>query len=359
MKFSTSAGALRHALNQARTAISPKPNLLALSGAHISATKGSPKPVRITGANDQVTILSAVTDAKVEENGTVLVAPAPIQGFLANLDDDTKLELETTDTHLVVTREGGSPYRFVPMHADYPAPPNVRGTKASVNFTKLTDAVDAVKRSTGEEGVVQLKSDSTDLHLSSTDGYRLSQVVISNAGFGEYDSTLQLTALDRVARANPAAVNYDQKAMNVVTDEVSITIRALSADFPDVSVVLNQTPANSVKINRTEFLQALQRLHAVDADATAALAIDQASMTVSLADSSAGHGQEEVAVTGGPTSLFVVSVNLKYLLDTVLSHKGGELTFGFSGPTEILFIRSTEDNMQVTTAVMPVAPPAE
>lgn len=358
MKFSTTAGALRHALAQSRTAISPKPNLLALSGAHISATKGSSKPVRITGSNDQVSILSAVAGSKVEENGTTLIAPGPLQGFLATLKDETGLEVETTDTHLVVTREGGAPYRFVPMHADYPDPPTVRGTKASVNFSRLVDAVDAVKRSTGEEGVVQLKSEGDNLTLASTDNYRLSQVVVANAGFGDYSGILQLAAVDRVARANPAAVNYDKKAVNVVTDEVSITIRALAnASFPDVSVALNQTPANTVKLSRTTLLQALQRLHAVDPEATAALAIDQASMTITLAESPAGHGQEEIALSGGPTTLFIVSVNLKFLLDTALSHKGEELTFGFSGPTDILFIRSTDDDIQVTTAVMPVAGP--
>lgn len=358
MKFSTTAGALRSALSQARTAISAKPNLLARAGALISATKGGSKPVRITGSNDQVTILSAVSGAKVEENGEVLVTPGPLQGFLATLRDDANLSIETTDTHLVVTREGHAPYKFVPMHADYPDPPTVRGTKASVNFSRLSDAVDAVKRSTGEEGVVQLTSDSKNLTLASTDNYRLSQVIIANAGFGEYTGILQLSAVERIARSQPAAVNYDKKAVNVVTDEVSITVRALAnASFPDVSVALNQSPKNTIKIPREELAQSLQRLHAVDPDSTVALAIDQNSMTVSLADSPSGHGQEDLEITGGPSTLFIVSVNLKFLLDTALSHKGSEITFGFSGPTEVLFIRSIDSDIQVTSAVMPVAGP--
>lgn len=358
MKFSTTAGALRNALSQARTAISAKPNLLARGGAHISATKGGSKPVRITGSNDQVTIMSAVADAKVEENGTVLVTPGPLQGFLATLREDLKLEVETTNTHLVVTREGGAPYRFVPMHADYPDPPTVRGTKAAVNFSRLDDAVDAVKRSTGEEGVVQLTSDDKNLTLASTDNYRLSQVVIANAGFGEYTGILQLSAVDRVARAKPAAVNYDKKAVNVVTDDVSITIRALAnASFPDVSTALDQAPKNTITIPRLELVQALQRLNAVDAEATVALAIDQTSLTITLSESPSGHGQEDLDITGGPSTLFIVSVNLKFLLDTALSHKGDEILFGFSGPTEILFIRSTDSDIQVTSAVMPVAGP--
>lgn len=358
MKFSTTAGPLRHALSQSRNAISPKPNLLALGGALISATKGSPKPVRVTGSNDQLTILSAVPSAKVEENGTVLVNPAPIAGFLATLDDDTQLQVESTDTQLVVTRSGGAPYRFVPMHADYPDPTSVNGTKTSVNFARLADAVDAVKRSTGEDGVVQMVSDVNNLTLATTDNYRLSQVVIENAGFGDYTGILQLAAVDRVARANPAAVNYDKKAINVVTDEVSITVRALAnAAFPDVALALNQAPKNTVTTDRDELLRALQRLNAVDGDATVAVAIDQTSMTVSLAESPTGTGQEEININGGPTVLFLMSVNLKFLLDTVLSHKGSELTLGFSGPTEILFIRSIDDNLKVTSAVMPVAGP--
>lgn len=360
MRFSTTAGPLRHALSQSRSAISARPNLLALGGALLSATKGSPKPVRITGSNDQVAVLSAVTEAKVEENGSVLLDPAPLQGFLATLPDDTKLEVESTDTHLVVTREGGAPYRFVPMHADYPDPPTVRGTKASVNFNRLADAVDTVKRSAGEEAIIQMTSEDGKLTLTSTDNYRLTQAVLTNSGFGSYEGILPLAAVERVARANPAAINFDKKALNVVTEDVSVTVRALAnATFPPVGEALQQPSQHSVTMDREELRRALQRLNAVDSKATVSLAIDQGSMTISLSDSPAGNGQEEVEIEGGPTTLFIVAVNLKYLLDIVLSHKADQLTLGFSGPTEILITRSTDNDLQVTAAVMPVATPSD
>lgn len=358
MKFNATAGAMRQALSRSRSAIVARPTLIAHSGALITAVKGSNKAVRITGSNDQLTVLSSVTGAKVEENGSILVNPAPVQGFLSTLAEETPLEVESTDTHLVITRQGAVPYRFVPMHADFPDPPTVRGTKASVNFNRLADAVDAVRRSTGEDAIVELRSDNDHLTLASTDNFRLSQARLINAGFGDYTGILQLTALDRIAKANPMAVNFEKRAINAVTEDVSITVRAMTdASFPDVNTALNQTPKHQVTLSTADFTKALQRLHAVDSDATVAIGIDQNSMTISLAESPAGNGEEEVQISGGPTTLFTVSVNLKYLLDTAVSHKSEELSLGFSGPTDILFIRSADNELQTTSAVMPVVAP--
>lgn len=268
------------------------------------------------------------------------------------------MEVETTETHLVITREGAAPYRFVPMHADFPDPPTVRGTKSSVNFDRLADAVDAVRRSTGEDAVIEVSSDDDHLTLSSTDNFRLSQARLINGGFGDYTGILQLTAIDRIAKANPVAVNFEKRAINAVTEEVSITVRAMTnASFPDVNSALSQTPKHQVKLSTEDLTKALQRLYAVDSDATVAIGIDQNAMTISLADSPAGNGEEEVQISGGPTTLFTVSVNLKYLLDTAISHKSDNLTLGFSGPSDILFIRSTDNELQITSAIMPVVAP--
>lgn len=354
MKFSSTAGALRNAFTQARSVISPKPNLLARGGAQVTVNAGGPNPVRVTGSNDQVTVVAAVSAAKSIEAGVALVNPAPVSGFLGTLPAESELEVEATDTHLVITRKNGQPYSFVLMHADYPATQAVRGTRASVDFSNLLDIVDSVKRSVGEDGVVQLASTADKLTLSSTDNFRMTQTVAPN-GFGDYTGVLPVAALERLGKVEPQTVTFDGKAINAVGEDVSVTVRALhNHAFPDVGSVLAQKPRSTATAPRLELTAALQRLAAVDSDATVAIAIDQTSMTLSLVGSSTGHGQEDVAVRGGPAAMFTISVNLKFLSDAVRSISGDDVLLGFTAPDSILFLRGADGSLQVTAAVMPV-----
>lgn len=329
---------------------------MARAGAHISVAGGGAKPVRITGSNDEETIVAAVAEGKAKDKGTALVSPGPVAGFLATFPDDVELTVASSETHLNITRDGGKPYSFVLMSGEYPDTPQVRGERSTVAFDLLSNAINAVRRSVGEQAVVQMKSNDDDLALSTTDNYRLSQCILKGAGFGEYENILQLKAMDHLANIGPQAATFDKKALNAISDDASITIRSLAnAAFPDLSPVLTAKPDNTIQVERQPLLDSLKRISAVDADATASLAIDQDSMSISLTGSSTGQGQEDVEVSGGPDSVFIVSINLRFLLATVESHKTDQLTIGFTSPDAIVFFRSSGDGIQTTTGVMPVA----
>lgn len=358
MEFTTTAGSFREALTRARTAISARPSLMAHRGALVEAVKGSPKPVRITGSSDNLTVIAAALGSKTTVNGTALLDPAPLQGLLSSLNSAEQLQVEATDTHLIVSRENSPPYRFVLMTADYPDPPAVSGTRTQVNFRGLGDAVAAVRRSVGEESLVQLKSTAETLSLASTDNYRLTLATLRQGGFGDFTAILQLPAVERIAKAEPSAIDYDRRSVRVATEEAIVTVRTLTqAAFPeDLSVVLQQTPRYQLTVPRGDFASALQRLHAVDATVAVTLSIDQDTIDIALSNSAAGHGAETLKIHAGPSELVVASVNLKFLLDSVLAHPGDEIQFGFTGPTDLILTESTSEDLKVVSAVMPLAP---
>lgn len=312
-------------------------------------------PVRLTGSSDQVHLIAAVPGAKTLDKGEALVAPGPVGSYLAALPGQETVTVSTTETDLVIDRGDSRPYSFLLLHATYPEVQPSKGSKTSVDLGRLGDAVGAVKRSAGDEGMIQVKSDDNNITLASTDNYRLTQAIIANAGFGEYEAVLPLSAVERVAKIDPKIITFDKKTLTAVSDDVSMTARALADQtFPALDSVLGKAPAHTVTLSKAELVQAGQRLQAVGADSSVAIAIDHDSLSMVLTDSTVGRGQEEVSVQGGPTTTFTVSVNLKFLIDAALSHVEDTLTLGFTSASDIVFLR-TRGTMQVTSAVMPVA----
>lgn len=323
--------------------------------AKITAAKGGPRPVRITGSNDYMNIMAAVTYNNIEKPGAAMLQPGPLKGLLSTLPGDTTLEIETTDTHLRVTRNGGSPYTFLLESGDYPDPVEVREQKVSANLSFLGDALNAVRRSVDPDTkVVRVKSTNDTVTLHSTDGARLTQATVSNAGFGTFDSVLSTNALDAIVKINPSVIAFDKKAVNAASDEASLTVRSESIEFQDFTPILSRIPAHRVEVNRKEALEKLKRLHAVSPGSVVTLGISNDSIVLSLSGSLATYGQETLTVEDGPEELISISLNLEYLLDAISSHQGEKLAVGFSGPKEPFLIKSNNENMEVISVIMPV-----
>lgn len=354
MKFNTDVESLRSALTQARSVISPRASLMARTGALIEAVGGA-NPVRITGASDDMSVVAAVTAAKSLDKGKALVVPAPLGTYLAALPGDTEITVYTTETDLFVDVGNDHPYQFRLMQDSFPTPPAPNGARTSVNLGLLGSAVAAVKRSMDAEGVVRLTSDDDDVNLASTDSFRLTQATLVGAGFGEFSAVLPNVAVSSIAKVEPHSLKFDKKSINATSDTMSVSARNLVATtFPDVNLVLDQKPSSTFRIAREELAAALQRLSAVGPDEPVQLAISQGHLSLILSGSGVGRGQEDLAIDGGPTTTFMVSLNLRFLLDAAHSHSAEHVIVGFSGPTKPIFVKSGE-RLVVTSALMPLA----
>lgn len=355
MKFNCTVGNLRNALDKAAIAIHDKPMIAVRAYARITVAKGGPKPVRITGSNDHMNVVAAVEYIKIDAPGEALVHPAPLRGLLATLPADETIDLETTDTHLRVTRAGGSPYTFLLEAGDYPDPIEVRDKKSSVNLDFLPQALNAAKRSMDPDTkVIRLKSTEDNVSLYSTDGSRLTQVVATGYGFGDLDTVLSSTALEAIVKVNPSVVAFDRKAVNATSDEASLTVRSENIQFQDFTPVLSKVPNYAVTIDRKDLQEKLKRLHAVDPSAVVTLGINNDGIVMALSRSIATYGQESIVIEEGPEELISISINLEYLRDAVSSHVSPEVRIGFSGPKEPVLIKSNFNRIDTISVIMPV-----
>jgi DNA polymerase-3 subunit beta len=345
MEFSTTASGLNGALTRARKAMVDAPPLVAYTGVLIRAEGGR---VLVTGGDGETTVTVTVP-ADVASDGSALVVPGPLGGYLAKLGDvDVTVAVEDT-SDVVVSRSGKSPYRFRQLASTFPPPPTGGRDMREVDLPDLARVVATVRHASS--GVTLLRSSDAGVTFATTDGYRIARAKAGGRGFGDASCVLTASGLDNLAANAPTHLALDAKGrmLRAKGADSFTVIRLVDEPFPDVDAIVDGFVADEVRFDPGDVTAALRRLAAVAERTPLRVHVAGGTLTLTAENANVGAGSEQVDVRGGQAE-FTCHVDAGYLLDAISAHSG-EVTLGWNGPVNPLHVRS--DHTQ--TVVMPVS----
>jgi DNA polymerase-3 subunit beta len=350
MEFSISAKSFKDILDAARHAVPSSPSVAVFAGVQITAENNA---VLVTGSDGETTIQATTDQASVVKAGSAVLAPRPIMTFLSSLDPDAKVSVLLQDSEVVVSVDKLSPYKFRTLGTKLPTQLNLKGESRPVDFSKLQDAIVALRAAVNREHMgVQLISDDTQLSLYVTDYYRLHSATLAESSFGAFTGVVPLSVLERIAHHRPHSIVVDDKgrAIRCISDTATITARLLQVAFPDVAGALSRTPATRTDINVAAAKSALARLASVSDGAAVTVWGDTDGLHLDVANAEVGSGSELIAAA--PSEIRFI-VDRQYLLDALLSHHTETVSLGFSSQFEAVFFQSTTP-FPTTSVVMPM-----
>ena len=355
MKFTSTAGAIRNAMNTARQATPSSPSLVAYTAVQLTVEGGD---LRVTGSDGDTTIV-ATLPVQDTSDGTVLVLPRPLVSYLGTLSADHLVSVEVGGQldEVAVRPQGSNEYRFRTVAATFPQPAMPSGSPNSVNFSRFYQALASVRTAVAKENpVVQLVSTDTGLVLHATDNYRLTRAELPEAGFGAFSGILPLQVLDRVAKMEASQVTVDgrSRVISFSSSDTILTTRLLSVPFPAVEGVLESVPPNVVDLPASATLQACTRLAAITESSPVRCLLTEGTLALNVSNADLGSGTEQVAVSEhGTSGSFEFLARLTYLQDAIVATGADTVRMHYSGSVQPLFIMASSP-ISVLTVVMPV-----
>ena len=350
VKFSLPAGTFLTALETARAATPTAPSLTAYAGVLIQAR---PTGLTITGADGDFSIESAVA-AEVSEQGSVLLAPAPLLVLLRTVPASASLSV-TVASDVTIEISGLRPYTLRPIHASFPPISRPDAAEQQVALGTLATALSSVRAACGKEiGGVQVLSNDAGVHLRATDSYRLHAASLGAAGFGSFAGVVPLTVLQRIADSNPTHLAIDAHARLLMTRNAStrITTRLLGVPFPPVEPLLATDSLHTATIALAPFRTALQRLQSVAENARVDVSIANGVAVLSASNAEVGTGAEEFACESTGDIIFTAASN--FLADALAAHSQDSVTLGWNAQNLPVTIASSVP-LTVRCLVMPIA----
>lgn len=359
MRCSSTAGQLRWCLSTA-SQVTPRLSDRPVNTAVQLEIAASELSVCGTDGETFVTATLAVTAART---GSVLLAPRPLLGYLATLDDQTPVTLELAEAEqLSVTAAGRSPYRFRPISGSFTRPSGSRLTLQPADLSQLGRALRAVSAAVNREHAgVQLVSDDDGLTLNATDNYRLAHARLAGCGFGDFAGVVPLPVLELVARLSLSSVAADAKGtlIRFASDRVSVVARLLAVPFPPTEALLASRGRLCVELPVAPLRAALRPLELVAAARPLKVTVDGDLVTLEASNLEVGDGVEQVrcaAPASGPPFQFALAP--EYLRDVLASTDAELLTLWWTTPEAALhFSASPQDAsspaLETVAVVMP------
>lgn len=341
---------LADALGEAQRAVPSNPSLRTYSAVHLAAKTGR---FSVTGSDGELTI-RASGDCIADEPGECLFHPRPVVAWLQTVGN-VEIEVEESgDGDMVLSAAGLAAYRFHTVSASFPRSPQIPGTPLRINLTGLKSALASLRTAVDRDSrIVQLVSSDTELRINATDTYRLCQVVIGGAGFGEFSGLISLSALENLSgEVDRVSVDVSGRVVAFASDDVNYTCRLAVVAFPAVDSILSNLPASRVQLPVGDVRRAIERLNTIVGESSLHCVMERDTLTLSVGDSSIGTGREVVAISNGPQAAFEFHVRPSYLSDALKERGSAEVTLAYSDALSPLFFVSSGN----TYAVMPVRP---
>lgn len=103
-----------------------------------------------------------------------------------------------------------------------------------------------------------------ELNIIATDSFRLAKVNVKNIDSGEFNFTISKNDLNNLIKIIPTdielEIRYDNRNIVFQFDDVLYKTRLLEGIFPNVDKILNINYSNTIKFNKNELIDCLNRI---------------------------------------------------------------------------------------------------
>lgn len=332
--------------------------------------------LRLQATNMDMWIAHKVELEKTAVRLSLCIEAQRFADFVRRLPDGATIRLSPKAVRVCQIASGESRYNLptVPPE-DFPALLTQTSTQsfrmdskalsAMLTTARISCSTDALKPHLN--GVhLRLRRDSADgppsaLCIEATDGVRLSKTDadVPDGAADLRDFIIPRQAVEYFLKllldGGTARIEVNERFVTLTVNGASFSSKLIDGVFPDCDRVIPLPSANSVSINRIDFLKAVERLNAFHTEKkerrTIVLGAANGKLDLSITDPS-GDGKEslEAQLTGEPTHF---RLNPRYLLD-VLSHmEGNSVRLETNGEISPVVFRNCEAP-RLLHVIMPV-----
>ncbi|HXK52392.1 DNA polymerase III subunit beta [Candidatus Nomurabacteria bacterium] len=363
MKFTCLRENLAKSLSVVSKAIPIKSTFPILSNVLISTHNGR---IKLSATNTSTSITTYV-GASIEEEGTITIPAKMLAEFISNLSSETVSAVLENNVLQVNAGRTKSKFNGVPSD-DFPPLPELKNEYLSMELDQkvFSNAVMQVGFSVALDdsrpvftGIMMSYSDGK-LTLVSTDGYRLSERIVSLEPVlakesREFSVVIPAKTLVEVARTFASSeenikvyVDEDESLCIFESGDTVISTRLLESSFPDYKAAIPQAGVVTANFASSDLLEAVKLTSVfVKGGSSGALKIavdpETSLLSVSSAEAEFGHNDTSIPaeIQGESIELFF---NFKYLLDFLNNIKYEKLTLVATGPDSACVLRSDEDS---------------
>ena len=270
MKFVCVQNKLQKALEQT-SMTSSKNQELKVSGCFLITAENNKLVIQTTNIDlaTQVEI-----PAQVTEPGTIAVPVEIFSKVVAgnkNSQEGIECSLEEENLH-VVTKQNTTTIKTIP-HEDFPTTPYITdGESMSLPIKQVVDGIGAVSFCAAHSNIkpelssVFIYKEGTDMYFVCTDGFRLAEkripLQINKEDFslllpiGSADLITRM--LEKIEDEIELLITYTENQISFSTDEVYITSRLVSGNFPDYKQLIPEDKNTSVVMLKTDVQDTLK-----------------------------------------------------------------------------------------------------
>ena len=292
---------------------------------------------------------------------------------ITNNISDKEIELNITEKQqLEIKTETGSFSIMGQDHSEYPSDPIMNETQSIyIKTSTLFEIIDFTKNSTSKDELkpalqgVLLKIDGKSIVGVSTDGHRLSRIVIENEGLENQEQeiiipTKFLTLLTSfVDKKENAEIEISKNHMSLSYKNTTIYSRIIKDNYPDYEKVIPLDNNKTFTTNKKDLINAIKRVSIFSNRSTKQITLDIGNQktTISTEDSEqSAKGAETISSQFNNMDNLKIGFNSMFILDALNSISSEQITMFLNGSLNaaILSETSPDKKMDKLVLLMPI-----
>ncbi len=371
MLFSIDREVLLENLNIIAKGIPSKTPLNSLKGIKINVLENQ---IVMTSSNTNISIQATINDKSlnVKSTGNVVV-PGLFLIDIVRKVNSPKIEMALLEDRVFIIKANRSEFKLnIFDYEDYPEikfiddeNPLKIDSKALKNLIKETIFTCSTSEKRPILTGLNLKLDDGKLTCTATDSFRLSQKVLYLQYNENKDVVIPSSSLDdlvKIIENINGEINITIKDKNVLFkfNNILFQSRILEGNYPDTSRFIPSEFLLTIKFDREELLQALDRVSLLspkDKDRnfniiSFSLREDKV-VEITSKNTEIGNALEEVVPIDVNGSRFNIAFSSRYLIEILRVYTSPEITLNFTGEVKPFIIKGELDT-NLTTLILPV-----
>lgn len=308
--------------------------------------------------------------AKITTQGSITVPAKLIYEFIHNLPKET-ITLEVEDSLLRITSPSNTSTINGMKDDEFPELPVIDED----NATSISLST-ALFKHAASQTIIAASTDSTrpvltgvywhvvdgGLHMAATDGYRLAERSVSatDTSISAIIPTSTIQEVLRTANDESAPIDllFDDTQVRFRLGDNEITSRLIDGNFPDYRQLIPASSATTFSVKKQDLVQAAKLASLFSSGSGGNIRIeaapDESSVTISSVASEYGENNSTLPTLSVNGEVASVSINSRYLLDTLAVIDDDTISFGFSGKLAPCIVKPESKKSDYVHIIMPI-----
>ena len=356
MKITVSKDSLSEAVFNLLRVVGVKSTMPVLEGILLSAKEGN---LTLTAYNLEMGMKKEIF-CNCEKPGEIVIKARLLSDILRRMGG-SQIEIETDEKLMCHIKSDDTVFDIMGMEAsDFPELPTVNeGADISIESKVLCEMVKgtifAVSQVEGSRPIytgLNISVENGIIQFVAIDGYRLAirkekTSIEKNVNFVVSGKAISEVVKLAEEREDEIKIVIGKRLISFLIGEYVFIARLFDGEYVDYKKVLPENFKQSVKLNKSELVNSVERVSLLINDAFSTplrFLLDEEEATLSCA-TSIGRAKEtfKINLNGTP---FEIGLNSRYLLDALKACDDGNITFKFNGSSAAVTIMPEDESSE-------------